>query len=422
MSSNQRVTYKLEELYNCSSGLSKGRKEFGFGYPFLTFKEVFNNYFLPDTLENLANTTDKEREKCSIKSGDIFLTRTSETQEELGMSSVALKDYPEATFNGFTKRLRLKKTVDVDILPEYIGYYLRSPKIRKQMSSFSSLTTRASLNNSMINQIEIELPSMSEQKHIANILSTLDEKIETNNVINQKLKEMAQTIFKQWFVDLEFPNEEGKPYKTSGGTMIESELGMIPKGWEICSIYELTDIIYGAPFKSKLFNEVGEGYPLIRIRDLKTKAPNFYTSEKHTKATLVNRGDILIGMDAEFTPTIWTGETALLNQRVLMMKPNKEYIHKYFMYESIKPYMRFFENAKTGTTVIHLGKADIDTVKIVNPGKRVLLDFSNLINPIYIQILDKAAENMILRKIRDTLLPKLMSGEVSVSMEEEACN
>ena len=105
MSSNFKK-YKIEELYDSSSGLSKSRSEFGFGHPFLTFKDVFDNYFVPDKLVSLANTTDKERVSCSIKIGDIFITRTSETQDELGMSAVALKDYPEATFNGFTKRLR----------------------------------------------------------------------------------------------------------------------------------------------------------------------------------------------------------------------------------------------------------------------------------------------------------------------------
>jgi len=136
-------TYQLDEVYNFASGLSKNRKEFGFGFPFLSFKEVFNSYFLPKTLANLANTTEQERQRCSIKRGDVFLTRTSETQEELGMSCVALKDYPEATFNGFTKRLRPNGLVKAH--PEYAGYYFRSPLFRATITSMASMTTRASL-------------------------------------------------------------------------------------------------------------------------------------------------------------------------------------------------------------------------------------------------------------------------------------
>ena len=127
--------YSLAEVYSFSSGLSKSADQFGFGYSFVSFKEVFRNYFLPKRLESLVNTTEKERNTFSVKRGDVFLTRTSETQEELGMSSVALLDYPDATFNGFTKRLRPKG--NIEIYPEYAGYYFRSKKFRAIPKKFS---------------------------------------------------------------------------------------------------------------------------------------------------------------------------------------------------------------------------------------------------------------------------------------------
>ena len=132
---------KLGEIYEVHNGLSKGRQFFGSGYPFLTFSTVFNNWFLPSTLDSLVQSSEKERTACSIKRGDVFITRTSETMDELGMSSVALKDYPNATYNGFTKRLR---PITDEIIPEYIGYYLRSKKFRGKFMAFSSMTTRAS--------------------------------------------------------------------------------------------------------------------------------------------------------------------------------------------------------------------------------------------------------------------------------------
>ena len=140
---------KLEELYEVHNGLSKGRQFFGTGFPFLTFSNVFNNWFLPEQLASLVQTTEKEREVCLIKVGDVFITRTSETMDELGMSSVALKDYPNATYNGFTKRLR---PITDRVTPRYIGYYLRTPKFRGQFMAFSTMTTRASLaNNDLLN-------------------------------------------------------------------------------------------------------------------------------------------------------------------------------------------------------------------------------------------------------------------------------
>src|SRR5579872_2754908 len=156
--------YKLNEVYDFASGLSKPASEFGHGYQFLSFKEIFQSYFLPSELKNLVNSTPKEQATCSIKKGDVFLTRTSETQEELGMSSVALKDYPNATFNGFTKRLRPKG--NVKILPEYAGFYFRTPRFRALVTAMSSITTRASLNNEMLSALTITIPSVPKQQQI----------------------------------------------------------------------------------------------------------------------------------------------------------------------------------------------------------------------------------------------------------------
>ena len=130
---------KLGELYSVNNGLSKGRQFFGSGYPFLTFSNVFNNWFLPEELESFVQSSEKERQTCSIKKGDVFITRTSETMDELGMSSVALKDYPNATYNGFTKRLR---PLTDEVIPEYIGYYLRSPKFRGGYSIAESIKNK----------------------------------------------------------------------------------------------------------------------------------------------------------------------------------------------------------------------------------------------------------------------------------------
>ena len=115
---------RLADYYDISSGLSKPAKDFGSGSPFLSFKDIFHNYFVPSELSQLVKSNEIEQGKCSVKKGDVFLTRTSETVEELGMSCVALKDYPNATFNGFSKRLRPKPNSPID--PKFIGFYLRS--------------------------------------------------------------------------------------------------------------------------------------------------------------------------------------------------------------------------------------------------------------------------------------------------------
>lgn len=172
----------LDQIYSFSSGLSKSSDLFGEGYPFLSFTTIFNNYFLPDKLNDLVKSTVKEQISCSILKGDVFLTRTSETLNELGMSSVALKDYPKATFNGFTKRLRPKK--DNIIYPVYAGYYFRSSLFRNYINSMASMTTRASLNNNILSKLPIFYPEYNEQIKIGKILYDLDKKIELNKKIN----------------------------------------------------------------------------------------------------------------------------------------------------------------------------------------------------------------------------------------------
>jgi type I restriction enzyme S subunit len=193
-------TLSLAEIYDFSSGLSKPRSEFGSGHPFLSFKDVFYNSAVPKQLTELVQSTEQERARCSVMRGDVFLTRTSETMDELGMSSVALADIPDATFNGFTKRLRPKREL---IVPGFARYFFRSSKFRAAVNSMSTMSTRASLNNEMLERLTITFPECAEQEAIAHILGTLDDKIELIRKMNETLEAMARALFKSWFVDFD---------------------------------------------------------------------------------------------------------------------------------------------------------------------------------------------------------------------------
>src|SRR5574344_1540657 len=245
MSEWQKI--KLSELYDVHNGLSKGRQFFGTGYPFLTFSNVFNNWFLPEHLESLVQTTDKERKTCSILAGDVFITRTSETMDELGMSSVALKDYPNATYNGFTKRLR---PITDKVNPRYIGYYLRTPKFRGQFMAFSTMTTRASLANNDLLNMEVELPSMEIQHRIATILSRYDSLIENYKRQIKLLEEAAQRFYKEWFIDFHFPGHENT-------NIIDG----VPEGWEKKKLCEIAEVVMGSSPKSEFYNNDKQGLP-----------------------------------------------------------------------------------------------------------------------------------------------------------------
>ena len=213
--------------------------------------------------------------------------------------------------------------------------------------------------------------------------------------INDNLEQQAQAIFQSWFVDFE-------PFG-----------GEIPKEWETTNIYSIANIIYGSPFASKLFNTEKNGKPIIRIRDLKDQHSDVYTPEERDDAYLIQPKDIVVGMDGEFRPYIWGSEPGWLNQRVCVFE-NKRPKGKAFLYFSIKPLLDVVEKTQVATTVIHIGKKDFDKFQIVLPAEEVLNKFDELTDSMLDHIVENKLENIRLAQLRDSLLPKLMSGELDV--------
>ena len=225
---------------------------------------------------------------------------------------------------------------------------------------------------------------------------------------NHNLEEQAKAIFKSWFVDFE-PFQDGE--------FIDTELGQIPAGWQVADVYSIASVIYGAPFASKRFSAEKIGRPIVRIRDLATEAPQVYTDEIHPKGYIIKPGDIVVGMDGEFRAYLWGGEEAWLNQRVCVFQP-KDNFSSAFVRLSIMPLLAAVEASEVATTVIHLGKNDIDKFKIILPDAETLRKYNAVAVPIYQQIVENKMESRRLAQLRDTLLPKLMSGEINVSEVE----
>ncbi len=269
----------------------------------------------------------------------------------------------------------------------------------------------------------IRVPTLlDEQRAIAHILGTLDDKIELNRRMSETLEAMARALFKAWFVD--FDPVRAKAKRRDPGlpkhladlfpdSFEDSELGEIPRGWAIADIYQASDVVYGAPFKSEFFNDHRSGRPLIRIRDLASHDPQIFTPEKQPRGHLTRPGDLIVGMDGEFRAHLWRGPEAWLNQRLCSFLPRSR-VPRAFVHYSIERLLDFFERSKSGTTVIHLGKADIDTFRIVLPPAQILAAFGAAAGPMDRRVVVAAAERRRLVGLRDTLLPKLISGEVRV--------
>lgn len=275
------------------------------------------------------------------------------------------------------------------------------------------------LKTEILKKHRVRIPPLAEQKRIAGILGSLDDKIELNRKMNETLEQLANTLFKSWFVDFDPVHAKAAGRQPSGmdkatadlfpDSFVDSELGKIPKGWRAASIYEIAEVIYGAPFASGLFNTASAGRPLVRIRDLASEEPAVFTTEIHPKGYLLKPGDIAVGMDGEFRAYLWAGQESWLNQRVCVFAPKPGFSNAFVRSSIIKP-LAEVEATETATTVIHLGKNDIDRFKVVVPETSVNVAFAKTCQGWYNQIVSNRKQSRSLSELRDTLLPRLLSG------------
>jgi type I restriction enzyme, S subunit len=444
-------TYALTDLYSVSSGLSKPAKDFGEGHPFVSFKDVFYNYFLPDDLSQLVRSTEKEQEKCSVRRGDVFLTRTSETMEDLGMSCVARKDYPGATFNGFSKRLR--PSTDLPVHPEYVGYYLRTPQFRNEMLAFSTMSTRASLNNEMIGRLQITLPPLPEQKAIAHILGTLDDKIELNRRMNATLEGMAQALFKSWFVDFDpvidnalaagnpIPDElapradvrrqvlangttnreAAKPFPSA---FQETEsMGWIPEGWEVKSLETMIQLIGGGTPKTSVDDYWNGDIPWFSVVDAPSDSDVFVidTDKKVTQmgvdnssSKILREGTTIISARGTVGKCALVGTEMAMNQSCYGIQGTRGMADIYTYY-TIREFVADLQQRGHGSVFNTITRDTFKSIRIPFGQLELTRSFDKTVSPFLQRIRANLSQQVELTKLRDTLLPKLISGELSIS-------
>ena len=382
---------RLGELYSVHNGLSKGSKFFGTGYPFLSFSMVFNNFFIPDELTDLVQSNEKERDNYSILRGDVFVTRTSETSDELGMSCVALKDYPNATYNGFTKRMR---PIDNNrVLPEYIGYYMRTPLFRGEFRAFSTMTTRASLKNEDLLGLTVALPPVEVQKKIANILRHYDQLIENNQKQIKLLEEAAQRLYKEWFVDLRFPGYED----------VEIING-VPEGW---SKELIGDVIGKIPRTKQIKTAEYLREGIIPIVD---QSRDFIAGYSNDTEALVDIGIpvIVFGDHTRILKYIQFPFAKGADGTQLIVS-NRDNMPQSLLYLSLigvdlsnYHYARHFKYLKAESILV--------------PSQGIADKFDNLVTPMLIQIQKLRDKCNKSSRARDSLLPRLMSGELEVRL------
>lgn len=442
MSFNEWKSCKLDDFIEVLSGYAFKSKDFkDNGVPVIKIKNIIPPNIDFSDVQYVSQEMYEEKIRYALKYNDILISLTGSNINQINsavgkVGRVKDKD-AKLLLNQRVGKVYVKDENKYN--NDFLYYFLIQKHVRYDLAlSAGGSANQANINPQNIKDLNIQLPPIEEQKAIANILSILDNKIEVNNKINQKLEEMAQAIFKQWFIDFDFPNEEGKPYKSSGGEMIKSELGMIPKGWKVGVFRNyITDILGGDWGKEVPQGNYIKEVQCIRGADIpeinkgnEGKAPTRFILEKNFKNKQLTEGNLIVEISGG-SPTQSTGRISYINDSVLnkfdkdivctnfcramTLKDRKlmEFVYIYWSYLYNLDVFFQFENGTTGIKNLDINNF-LDRWDIVNPSEELINKYYEIARDLFIKIQDNGKENERLSRLRDTLLPKLMSGEIRV--------
>ena len=263
------------------------------------------------------------------------------------------------------------------------------------------------LSQANLRLVPIPVPPLPVQRRIAAIVAAYDSLIENDLRRVAILEEMARALYREWFVSLRFRGHEGV-------RLVDSQVGLIPQGWAVRGVKELAEVTYGFPFQSARFNSAADGIPLIRIRDVLSGVSETYTDEEVDGKYRVSNGHILVGMDGDFHMTIWASGDALLNQRVARFVPKGE-IGNLHLFLALETPIQTLNRSIVGTTVAHLGDMHIKRIQVACPPAGLMSRAASLLEPMSHAIINLKRHATNLRRTRDLLLPRLLSGQLDVS-------
>jgi len=291
--------------------------------------------------------------------------------------------------------------------------------IKKEIQKSASGSIQDNINIDYLSKMRIKVPEKEYQDKIVDLLSSIDKKILLNNQINQELEDMAKTLYDYWFVQFDFPDQNGKPYKSSGGKMVyDPELKReIPEGWGVDSLWNIANFYNGLAMQKYRPDTNEDGYlPVIKIREMMngfSKDTEKARLDIPTEA-VVERGNILFSWSATLEVIIWGKERGALNQHIF--KVTSDTYPKSFIYFELKSYLKVFKAIAElrKTTMGHITQDHLKQAKIVVPPIEIFSKLDAKLQPIMLkqQILEN--QNQELTQLRDWLLPMLMNGQVKV--------
>ncbi len=361
-----------------------------------------------------------ESPEIMLKVNDIVMTKDG----TIGKLAIIRELEQQTTVASGLFVIRVEyENIDVD----YLYYYFTSYYFKELVKSRIEGSVIPHLYQKDLVALRLPLPDLNEQKMISDLLRSIDKKIETNNQINKTLENMAQAIFTNWFVDFEFSNEDGEPYKSSGGEMVESELGMIPKGWKVKPISVLCEVRDGTHDSPK---PVENGYHLITSKHLKGNHidfsdAKFISQEDYDKVNArskVERYDILITMIGTVGNIYLVQDEkidfAIKNVGLFRTSQSKRYYEYIYSFLKNEKTTQHIEQRLAGSTQKYISLTELRKIPIIVPTNETLNKYKQISKTIFEKVYSNEIEISLLQKTRDTLLPKLMSGEIRVPVEE----
>jgi type I restriction enzyme, S subunit len=353
--------------------------------------------------------------KFSIQDKD-FLVSCS------GVNMGAIYQIREPFERGIINQALLRIRLNNELIDDNYFFYLFKELISKKIISGSGDSTIPNFPGlDLIKNIEVELPSKNIQLKVGKILKNIDAKIEHNDRINAELEAMAKTLYDYWFVQFDFPNEQGAPYKTSGGKMVWNEQlkRRIPEEWRDGTLLDIANYENGIPCQK--YKPIGkDSLKVIKIREMNegfSSNTELVRPDIPFKA-IIESGDILFSWSASLDVKIWTGGKGALNQHIF--KVTSDYYPKSFYYFQLLNYLQHFkmmaENRKT--TMGHITQEHLHQSRIVIPPRELTLQLERIISPIFDKIVNNKIQNQHLSSLRDWLLPMLMNGQATVGGKE----
>ena len=392
-------------------------------YALIRSQNVYNDGFRRDGLAFIGKRHADELQNVEVLEGDVLLNITGDSVARV--CQVA----PDVLPARVNQHVAIIRPDSVNLNAAYLHYFLLSPVMQTLLLSWAgSGGTRNAITKGMIESLVISLPSLAEQRAIAHVLGTLDDKIELNRRMNETLAAMARALFKSWFVDFEpvrakmedgwqcgesSPGLPADLYDLIPDRLVESELGDIPEGWGVKPLNSIASFLNGLALQKYPPGD-GPTLPAIKIAQLRAghTAGADLASEDLPRKYIVHDGDVLFSWSGSLLLDIWTGDDGALNQH--LFKVTSEEYPKWFYYRWIERHLPEFRDiaADKATTMGHIQRRHLGQAATVVPDAVTLEVMNRSVQPLMDRNLALKLESRSLAAERDVLLPKLVSGEV----------